>query len=256
MTRLLFSKLVTCLLLIFPCVFAFSTEENFLLVNGDTGVHVLELGLHIDERITPCSSFKIALSLIGFDSGILQDENSPTWLFQENYDDFLESWKHPQTPQSWIKNSCIWFSRVLTEHLGSENFQSYLVALDYGNQDASGGLANAWVNSSLKISPKEQVTFIQKMLQEKHPVSSHAVHMTKQLLFLDEFHNGWKLFGKTGWSGSSDKQDGKNELGWFVGWIEKEGQVFIFAYNIRENKINLPQRVPRVKQLLIESIPK
>ena len=77
--------------------------------------------------------------------------------------------------------------------------------------------------------------------------------MTRQLLFLEEFPNGWKLFGKTGWSGSTSKPDGKNEIGWFVGWIEKENDFFPFAYHIRENKIKLSQRMSKVKQLLIES---
>jgi beta-lactamase class D len=254
MTRLLSMILTSSLLCsIFSTVLAFSAEENFLLVNSKSGEIMLEMGPHVDERVTPCSTFKIALSLMGFDSGILQDEKNPVWLFQEGYDDFLESWKSPQTPQSWMKTSCLWFSRVLAACLGIQKFQFYLASLDYGNQDASGGLTNAWLTSSLEISPREQVAFIQKMLQEEHPVSSHAIHMTRKLLFLEELPNGWKLFGKTSWSGSTNKLDGKNELGWFIGWIQKGDNLLPFAYNIRENKINLPQRIPRVKQLLIES---
>ncbi len=253
MTRLLSIILISSLLCIFSIVLVFSAEENFLLVNGKSGENVLEIGPHVDEGVTPCSTFKIALSLMGFDSGILQDENNPVWLFQEGYDDFLESWKSPQTPQSWMKTSCVWFSRVLAAHLGIQKFQFYLAGLNYGNQDTSGGLTNAWLASSLKISPREQVAFIQKILQEEHPVSCYAVHMTRQLIFIEELPNGWKLFGKTGWSGSTSKPDGKNELGWFIGWIEKGDDFLPFAYNIRENKINLPQRIPRVKQLLVES---
>lgn len=243
--------LFAALICIFLTVLELSAEENFLLINGNSGKSILEIGPHIDERITPCSTFKIALSLMGFDSGILQDENNPIWLFQEGYDDFLESWKSSQTPQSWMKTSCIWFSRVLTTRLGIQKFQLYLAALDYGNQDVSGGLTKAWLASSLKISPIEQVAFIQKMLQKEHPISGYAIDMTKQLLFLEELPTGWKLFGKTG--GTTNKPDSKNELGWFIGWLEKGDEYFPFAYNIRENKINFSQRIPRVKQLLIDS---
>lgn len=237
----------------FSNLFIFSAEENFLLISGNSGKNMLEIGHHIDERMTPCSTFKVALSLMGFDSGILQDENNPVWLFQEGYDDFLESWKKPQTPQSWMKASCVWFSKVLATDLGLQKFQLYLAALNYGNQDVSGGLTNAWLISSLKISPREQVIFIQKILQKEHPLSSYAIDMTKQLLFLEELSSGWKLYGRTGWSGSSNKPDGENELGWFIGWIEKKGEYFPFAYNILDNKINLPGRIQRVKQLLVES---
>lgn len=152
-----------------------------------------------------------------------------------------------------MKNSCVWFSKLLTERLGLQKFELYLAHLEYGNQDASDGLTHAWLSSSLKISIKEQVIFIRKMLEKKHPVSSHAVLMTRQILFLEELSNRWKLFGKTGWSGSTTKLDGENELGLFVGWVEKEDAFFPFAYAIRTNQVNLAQRIPRVKQLLIES---
>jgi beta-lactamase class D len=245
MAQLLFSRSIGCFLFIFSCVRTFSAEENFLLINGVTDEVVVELGPHIDERITPCSTFKIVLSLMGFDAGILKDEKTPTWDYQEGYDDFMESWKAPQTPQSWMQYSCFWYSKILARQLGLEKIQSYLASLEYGNQDMSGGLTNAWVSSSLKISPKEQVDFIQKMLREKLPISSSAIHMTKALLFKEELPEGWKLFGKTGWG---DKNLG---VGWFVGWVEKDQSFFPFAYNIRE--INLAQRIPRVKQLLAES---
>lgn len=146
--------------------FAHAAEENFLLINGKSNEIVQEMGPTLNERMTPCSTFKIALSLMGFDAGVLQDEMHPVWPFQEGYDDFLDSWKNSQTPYSWMKTSCIWYSKILTSQLGLENFQRYLAALNYGNQDASGGLTRAWLSSSLKISPKEQVDFIKQLVSD------------------------------------------------------------------------------------------
>lgn len=255
-----FSKVIASLLLIFPCVSGFSNEENFLLVNGETDEIMLELGPHINERISPCSSFKITLSLMGYDAGVLVDENTPVWDFQDGYDDWLESWRAPLSPLSWMRYSCVWYSKVLSLQLGLDKIQSYLDSMEYGNKDMSGGLAEpgpgnvAWINSSLKISPKEQVNFIQDMVQGKLPISNHAFEMTKVILFKEELAEGWKLFGKTGWSGSDIAKDGKTlEHSWFVGWIEKGHRFFPFAYLIRDKKINLDQRIPRVKQLLMES---
>ena len=92
------------------------------------------------------------------------------------------------------------------------------------------------------------------MIQGKLPISSNAIQMTKVLVFKEELSEGWNLFGKTGWSGSDIGKDGKIlEHAWFVGWIEKDQNFYPFAYLIREKKINLEQRVPRVKQLLIQS---
>lgn len=256
----LFSGFIACILFIAPCMHAFSAEENFLLINGLTDEIVLEIGPSINKRISPCSTFKITLSLMGYDAGVLKDEQNPIWNFQEGYDDFFESWKAPLTPLSWMKYSCVWYSKILALQLGMEKIQSYLTSLEYGNKDMSGGLAPpgpmniAWINSSLKISPKEQVDFIQKIICGKLPISSNATQMTKILLFKEELPEGWKLFGKTGWSGSEIGKDGKTLVhSWFVGWIEKDHSFYPFAYLIRKEKINLDQRIPRVKQLLVES---
>ena len=255
----LFSALMVWSLFLLQSTKKLSAEETFLLLNGLTNEIILELGPHIDQRISPCSTFKMTLSLMGYDAGVLIDETTPTWDFQEGYDDFIELWKGPQSPKSWMKYSCVWYAKLLALELGLEKIQSYLTLFDYGNQDMSHGLAKpgplnpSWINSSLKISPREQVHFIQRMLLNKLPISPYAIEMTRALLFKEEFLDGWKLFGKTGLSGSIIREDGKTlEHGWFVGWIEKDQNFFPFAYLIVEKKTNPDQRIPRVKQLLEE----
>jgi beta-lactamase class D len=252
MGRILFSRFIACFLLIFSWRYVFSIEENFLLIDGHTDAIVLELGPHIQQPIPPCCTFNIALSLMGYDAEILKDEMIPIRAFQEGYIDDLEVWKAPQTPQSWMKHSCVWYSQFLAVELGLEKVQNYLAFLEYGNQDISGRLTKAWLSSSLKISTKEQVNFIQKMIQKKLPISAYATQMTKVLLFKEELPEGWRLYGKTG-KGSILEESNHLEIVWFVGWIEKNNAFFPFAYNIRERKIAPGQSIPRVKQLLIES---
>ena len=109
-----------------------------------------------EKRYAPMSTFKITLSLIGFDSGILADEMHPVWPFKEGYVDWRDAWKQDQTPKSWMKESCVWYSQVLTKKLGMKKFQDYVTKFDYGNKDLSGdkeqnnGLTNAWLSSSLQ----------------------------------------------------------------------------------------------------------
>lgn len=250
-------NLISAFLFIFSSVTLNSTEENFVLMNGLTDEVVLELGSRLEEKTTPCSTFKIVLCLMGFDAGILIDEMAPVWEFQEGYDDFLKSWKDPQTPKSWIKTSCFWYSQLLATQLTKEKIEHYLALFDYGNRDMSGELTRAWVNSSLKISPKEQTVFIKKIVKEELPISSKAHQITKSCLFLEELPGNWKLFGKTGWSGPVKDADGNNfEVAWFVGWIERDDAFFPFAYQIRDSQINLGQRIPRVKELFGYFIPK
>ena len=234
---------------IFCCLFFLyrysAAEESFLLVNGTTSETLLEFGSEVNKRMSPCSTFKIALSLMGLDAKILKDTQVPVWNFNEGYPDDLEVWKGPQTPRTWIRTSCVWYSQILISMLGTKKAQNYLAVFEYGNQDLSGELQRAWLSSSLKISPKEQVGFIQKMVGEKLAISAHAFHMTKALLFVEKLSERWMLFGKTGWSGPSKDL----ETGWFVGWIEKGDTFFPFAYVIRDERILLDQRISRVKQL-------
>lgn len=228
-------------------------KETFLLTNGVTNEVVHAVG-DLDERVSPCSTFKIALSLMGYDTGILQGRETPIWEFQEGYENDFSVWKISQTPLSWMKYSCVWYSKILALQIGQNSLQSYLVSFEYGNKDLSGGIPNpgstspAWISSSLKISPKEQVVFLQKIVQGQLPISQHALQMTKALIFREELANGLRLYGKTG---GGDSADGL-EVGWFVGWLEEEKFFFPFAYHICDQRVEYAQIIPRVKWLIAE----
>ncbi len=208
-------------------------------------------------RYSPCSTFKIPLSLIGYDAEILTDETHPVWPFKEGYDAFRDAWRQNQTPQSWIKESCVWYSQVLTQQLGIEKFQNYVTKLNYGNKDLSGdagkhnGLTQAWLSSSLEISPQEQLEFLQKLRDNALPVSEHAHTMTKSILFVEELPSGWKLYGKTG-SGYllNEAKTQKSEIrhGWFIGWIEKNNRKIIFVHHIVDDQKEETHAGPRAKK--------
>lgn len=198
-----------------------------------------------NKRYSPCSTFKIALSLIGFDARILVNDSHPVWPFKEGYSAFLDVWKQDQTPASWMKNSCVWYSQVLTKKLGMKQLQAYITNFDYGNKDLSGdigknnGMTNAWLGSSLEISGMEQILFLEKLLGNKLPVSKIAYKMTKNILFVQELSDGWQLYGKTG-NGlflSVDKTT-KTDIqhGWFIGWIEKNGKIIVFSNHIVDDE--------------------
>ena len=63
--------------------------------------------------------------------------------------------------------------------------------------------------------------------------------MTKNILFVEDLADGWKLYGKTG-SGSLLNQDRTEKLkdrqiGWYIGWIQKENRTIIFAHYIEDD---------------------
>ena len=86
----------------------------------------------------PQSTFKIALSLIGFDSGILKSESKPSWSLPEGTDPYINVCKGDHDPRTWMRDSCLWYSRILTKKLGVKKFQDYVTKFSYGNMDLSG----------------------------------------------------------------------------------------------------------------------
>lgn len=214
-------------------------------------------------RHAPCSTFKIALSLIGFDAEILIDETHPLLPFKEGYVGWMDNWKQPHHPQLWLKNSCIWYSYYITEKLGMALFTDYVQKLNYGNKDTSGdrgknnGLTNAWLSSSLQISPDEQIIFLEKLLNNALPVSLKAHTMTRNILFLEEFIDGWQLYGKTG-SGSQLSPDRteklERQIGWFAGWLQKGERTLIFAQYIKDTDKKDSYAGPRARVLAKEKL--
>ncbi len=183
---------------------------------------------------SPHSTFKIALSLMGFDSGILESPQSPSFSFKKEYSSGINVCKGDHNPKSWMRDSCVWFSQVLTSKLGMKKFRDYVSKFNYGNKDVSGdpgkdnALERSWLNSSIRITPDEQLQFIQNVIDKKLSVSEKAYAMTKEILFIQELPGGWNLYGKTG----NGRYKGELQHGWFVGWIEKDGRKLVFVNHI------------------------
>jgi beta-lactamase class D OXA-29 len=74
--------------------------ETKCFVVEDTGQIIKQEGSDCQTRYAPESTFKIALSLMGFDTGILQDEVNPKWPYKEEYDYFINVCKGVHNPRT------------------------------------------------------------------------------------------------------------------------------------------------------------
>ncbi|OCW56599.1 class D beta-lactamase [Hoeflea olei] len=215
-----------------------------LAADADSGAVLVEQG-DCAARMSPASTFKIAIALMGHDAGVLETADRPELPFQPGYVDWRPEWKQPTTPARWMKLSVVWYSQQVTRMLGMERYSAYVEAFDYGNRDLSGdpgknnGLTNAWLSSSLEISPREQVAFLRRMIGGQLPVSEAAVALTAEITDYGMKGDGWRVHGKTG-AGLPKGADGKplrgQPFGWFVGWAERDGRQVVFARLIRDRK--------------------
>lgn len=208
-----------------------------VLADAGTGAVLVQQGI-CDERVPPASTFKIAISLMGYDAGFLEDEHNPELPFKEGYADWRQSWRADTDPLVWMRDSVVWYSQQVTLSLGMQRFAGYAAAFGYGNADVSGdagkdnGLTRAWLSSSLRISPLEQVGFLTRMVNGQLPVSHHAHVMTGAIMTAFPLPDGWTVRGKTG-AGFAVALNGKpvrdHPVGWFVGWAQKGERNIVFV---------------------------
>jgi len=191
-----------------------------------------------DQRVTPASTFKIAISLMGFDSGVLQDARTPYLPYKQSYAATNTAWRHGTDPAGWLRESIVWYSQQVALRLGATSMHNYVHAFDYGNRDLASipgvddKIALSELSPTLKISPLEQTVFLRKVVNRSLPISDHAYDMTARLLKVDAPVNGWQVYGKTGTASSrASNASAKDEqgIGWFVGWTVRDGRTLVFA---------------------------
>ncbi|MET1027553.1 MAG: class D beta-lactamase [Dongiaceae bacterium] len=242
---------------------AFSATVCTLLTEVDTGKVLAQDG-NCNRRNSPASTFKVALSLMGYDAGILKDATTPALPYKPEYDAWNPAWKVTTDPTSWLAKSVVWYSQVLTRQMGRDKFAHYVQAFDYGNADVSGnpgkgdGLTQAWLSSSLKISPAEQAAFLRKMLNHQLPVVAQAIELTEQIMPVSKLSNGWQVHGKTG-TGYQLNADGTpnkaRQFGWFIGWSDKGNHRVIFVHLIQDERLESVPGGFRARDDMLSSLP-
>ncbi len=196
------------------------------------------------QRISPNSTFKIPLSVMAFDQGIIHQNTVFKWTGEKGV---LPEHEQDQTPKSWLQYSVVWLSQQLTPKLGYDRIKHYLADFHYGNQDFTGdpgkhnGLQYAWIASSLKISAIEELQFLKNMLSHQLQVKPDAIENTKSNLYLGKLKNGADYYGKTGAGrhGRSERLENPSPLrdGWFVGFIQKGTASYIFVSNLTDKEV-------------------
>jgi len=216
-----------------------------------------------DRRVYPMSTFKLPLAMMGYDAGILKDETTPRWEYQQKFNAPKRVQKAID-PTSWEAESVVWYSQELTRRLGGKTYGDYVRGFDYGNGDVSGGpgkingLTESWLMSSLEISADEQVSFLRRFLRGELPISEQAMEMTQAITPRFEAADGWTVHGKTGAGRLRDEKGNpapNRPLGWFVGWAEKEGRQVIFARLHVANRAHDQPLSPQVRDSVIADLP-
>lgn len=178
-----------------------------------------------EKRVSPCSTYKIAIALIGLDQGVIsKTENNISWD-GTNYP--FTDWNKDQTLESAMKYSVNWYFDKIDNRISRKTLQEYINSLNYGNENIRTLNDQYWNQSSLKISAVEQVQFLKKLWNYDVKFKKEDVDFVKNSIKLME-EDDVILYGKTGSGSENDR--GIN--GWFIGVLEKENNKYYFATNI------------------------
>lgn len=203
----------------------FPENSAFVLVHLNSGKRVQIGGARTRLRLAPCSTYKIPHALIGLETGIL---SGPDHSFP--YDGkkrMLEVWERDHSLRTAMAYSVVPIFKDLAVKIGSEQMLKWLKTLEYGNCDISSGLTSFWLGESLKISVEEQINFLTRLLEKKLPVSEKTIAAINEITLLEKTEND-EYHGKTG----SSYKNGKWLLGWWIGWLNRGEDRYLFAANI------------------------
>lgn len=206
-------------------------DAALVIYNRTTGEMVNINPTRANQRLAPCSTFKIYNTLIGLELGLMKDADDPWYKWDEVKRD-IEGWNQDLTLREAFKVSAVPAYQILAREIGEARMKEYIEKIGYGSQDISSGIDIFWLprpdTTSIKISADEQVALLNKLLDGKLPFSEKNIAILRDIMQAEKTGKG-TLYGKTG---SGTGPDGKWNVGWFVGFLEHNGTTYVFACNI------------------------
>jgi beta-lactamase class D len=206
---------------------AANVEGCFLLYDLERDEYLCYNRRRADTGFLPASTYKILNSLIALETGAVRDENEV--LKWDGIERMVRAWNQDQNMKDAIKNSTVWFYQEMARRIGQARMQRYVNEAHFGNRNIGGGIDHFWLDGSLRITAKEQIDLLVKLYRSQLPFSPRSMGIVKEIL-INEKTDDYVLRAKTGWAGLGDNS--KPQIGWWVGYVEREGKAYFFAMNI------------------------
>lgn len=212
---------------------AFQSRPGALVMidctTGQTSRHDLPA---CEEKLPPCSTFKIWNALIGLETRKLSTPDAPFYKW-DGVARPIPEWNRNLTLREAFFVSCVPAFQDLARQIGAKSMKEWIDKIGYGDRNLSAGLDVFWLpapdRKTLLISPEEQAVLIQKLVTGKLPVSEKSRAALKEVMKISKTPRG-ALYGKTG---TGLNAQGDPALGWFVGYAETAGKTYAFACTLK-----------------------
>lgn len=197
------------------------------------------------ELFPPASTFKILNSLIALETGVVTDVDTQVFEW-DGVDRGGAGWNRDLNLRSAFANSAFHVYQEIARDVGLERMTGYLDRVGYGTGEVTDELLEwFWVLKSFRTSAQEQVQFLRRLYLDDLPFSQENIDAVKDITIVER-GEGYVLHGKTGWTTDTDPS-----TGWFVGWIERGDDAYVFALNMDiHNPGQGPARITISKDIL------
>ncbi|MBC1325054.1 class D beta-lactamase [Trichormus variabilis] len=178
------------------------------------------------QSFLPASTFKIFNSLVALETGVIS--NDVAILTWDGIQRQFPTWNQDTNIRQAFRNSTVWFYQVLARKIGYERMEKFIKQVGYGNLQIGTPeqIDRFWLEGPLQITPKQQIEFLQRLHRKELPFSQRTLDLVQDIMIYERTPN-YILRGKTGWAASVTPN-----IGWFVGYLEQNNNVYFFATNI------------------------
>lgn len=200
-----------------------------------------------NQGFLPASTFKIPNSIIALETGVVDDEKT---IFKwDGKERLLKIWEQDLTFKEALQKSCVPCYQDIARRVGVNRMKEYLKKLDYKNMVVdSASLDLFWLEGDSRITAMEQINFLSKLYHSQLPITPRTEKIIKDMILVDKKPT-YQLSGKTGWSIRNG-----NNLGWFVGYIEKGDERYFLATNVDPTDNFDMKKFPKIRlQVLMEA---
>lgn len=203
----------------------YQVEGSFLLYEFAEKKTIVFNEARCSQGFIPASTFKIAHTLIGLETGVITGEN-----FIIPWDSVprqVPLWNKDHTLASAFQNSVVPWYQELARQIGPETMNFWVSRSQFGQMNIQpDNIDLFWLTGASRITPYEQLEFQKRLIQNQLPFSPMNIDLVKKIMILEQTQD-YTLRGKTGWAVMGDKN-----IGWLVGYLEKEDQVYAYVLNV------------------------
>lgn len=210
-----------------------NVDGSFSFLNnqlGDITVYNMKLDT---QRFSPGTSFKIVNTLIGIQTGNIENENT---VIRDSTD------TSKLTLSKAFKNSYVPYFQELAQKIGADSMKLWIDSISYGNKNINNPIDSFWLNDQLKISPDEQLGLMSKLYFQQLPFQKYAQQIVQDEM-LQEDNTLYKLSFTTG----TGFDENENPIAWNLGWIEENRHVYFFVTFIRSKDKNYDLKPVAIK---------